>query len=318
MRAWAPRRAAPYLVFIVSLLGYGCAQRQIAAPPPGPVVDEPALMVPGDLDLVVRLDLARLRAVLGLEGAELLAQLARQTPVDEPDLETARFTLALFAHAETAWIGVRPGLAPELTDSVVVLRGNFKGVVPASLGGAPAWGRPADLGGAVLRFSRTAPKLRAAPSVIYARGSDLVVIGSEAEVDPLELGFQGKGGEGALRAPESGVVAVAARLGLLRRRIEKRAPTLSRLFDGADRLSGSVNREGQSFRVRAEVAFDAPQRAAAVADALNAVKKALGGRGREWLSRVGIDALGDTLSLSLDVSETEALTAIRCWQSAGC
>jgi hypothetical protein len=174
------------------------------------------------------------------------------------------------------------------------------------------------LGGAVLRFSRKAPKLRAAPSVIYARGSDLVVIGSEAEVDPLELGFQGKGGEGTLRAPESGLIAVAARLAPLQRRIEKRAPTLSRMFDGADRLSGSVNREGQTFHLRAELSFDAPERAAALEEALNAVKKALAGRGREWLSRVEIAALSGTLSLSLNVSETEALSAIRCWQSAGC
>lgn len=317
MRAWAPRRAAPYVIW-ASFFAGACAQRPIAAPPPAPIVDEPALMVPSDLDLVVRLDLARLRAVLGLSGAELLAQLARQAPVDEPDVETARFTLALFARAETAWIGVRPGLAPELTDSVVVLRGAFKGVVPTSLGGAPPWGRPADLGGAVLRFSRMAPKLRAAPSVIYARGSDLVVIGSEAEVDPLELGFQGKGGAGTLRAPESGLVAVAARLGPLQRRIAKRAPTLSRMFDGADRLSASVNRDGQHFRVRAELSFDAPERAAALAEALNAVKKALATRGREWTSRVEVAALADTLSLSLDVSETEALSAIRCWQSAGC
>jgi hypothetical protein len=284
------------------------------------VLDEPGVMIPADLDLVLRLDLARLRAVLGIEGAELMAQLAKQAPTDDPDVATARLMLSLFAHAQTAWIGVRPGLAPELTDSVVVLRGDFKGLVPEKIDGAPPWERPIDLGGSVRYFARLAPKLRAAPAVIYVRGSDLALIGSEAEVDALERGFTGQRDESSLRVPELGLVAAAARLELLRKRLEPRAPTLSRLFEGAARLSASVDRDedGASFRVRVELELDTPERAREVSDALTRVSQALGARGRDWFSRVSIEPLGRMLSLGLVLSDRELLGALRCWQSAGC
>lgn len=313
------RRAALLACGLVILaLGSGCERRAVAAPPPAPVLDEPGRMIPEDLDLVVRLDLSRLRAVLGLEGADLLAQLAQRAPTDEPDLATARLTLALFAHAQTAWIGVRPGLAAELTDSVVVLRGDFKNVVPSVLEGTPPWGRARDLGGSVRCFTRAQPKLRAAPAVIYLRGTDLAVIGSEAEVDALERGFKGQRGEPSLRVPEQGLVAAAARLSLLRRRLAARAPTLTRLFDGAEQLSASLDRDGDTFRLRVELGFDDETRASAVSEALTALAQSLGARGREWFAKIRVEPLGRSLALSVDLSDRELLGAIRCWQSAGC
>lgn len=316
------RRAARGLLLVGGLallaLASGCERRPIAAPPPAPVLDEPGRMIPEDLDLVLRLDLSRLRAVLGLEGADLLAQLAQKAPADEPDLATARLMLALFSRAETAWVGVRPGLAAELTDSVVVLRGDFKNVVPSSLEGAPRWGPASDLGGSVRLFTRASPKLRAAPAVIYVRGSDLAVIGSEAEVDALERGFKGQRGEPSLRVPEQGLVAAAARLSPLRRRLSARAPTLTRLFDGAEQLSANLDRDGETFRLHVELGFDDEARARAVSEALTAVARGLGARGRDWFGRIRIEPLGRSLSLSVELSDGELLAAIHCWQSAGC
>jgi hypothetical protein len=282
------------------------------------VVDEPGLIVPADLDLMLRLDLARWRAVLGLEGSALLEQLARRAPVAEPDQETAELTLSWFTRADTAWIGVRPGLAPELTDSVVVLRGNFRGLVPNKLGGAPAWQRPRDLGGSLLRFERSAPSLRAAPAVIYVRGSDLAVIGTEAEVDALERSFGGERGESTLKVPEAGLIALAARLEPLRQRLAPRAPLLSRLLEGADALEASLDRDGERFRLRVELAFTAAGQAREVADALDSLRERLTTTGREWLSRVQVEPLERALALRLELSDRELYGAIRCWQSASC
>lgn len=317
MRRWAAVTRA-----LACALGLGagsaCGGRPIAPPPAAPVVDEPGLLVPADLDLVLRLDLARWRAVLGLEGSALLEQLARRAPVDEPDRETAQLALSWLARADTAWIGVRPGLAPELTDSVVVLRGNFRDLVPSRLGGAPAWSRPMDLGGSVLRFERTAPKLRAAPAVIYLRGADLAVIGSEAEVDALELGFSGGREDSNLRVPESGLIALAARLEPLRRKLSARAPLLSRLLEGADALEASLDRDGDRFRVRMELAFATSGQARDVATALASLSERLSAVGREWFSRVQVDALERALALRLELSDRELYAAIHCWQSADC
>ena len=68
----------------VALLLAGCAARR-AAPPPAPSVEDPAGIVPPDLDLVLRLDLGRLRDALG-QGAldELTRRAVRPGGGGEP------------------------------------------------------------------------------------------------------------------------------------------------------------------------------------------------------------------------------------------
>jgi hypothetical protein len=311
-------RRGPFALVLFLAFGatLGCNQpRSVEAPPLAPQLDQPALAIPADLDLVVRLDLKRLRAVLGLEGGALLDALTRGAPPDLPDRDTAGLTRRLFARADTVWIGARPGLSPELTDSVVVLRGDFSEQVPSALGGMPAWRAAEDLGGAVRRFERAAPALRSAPALLYVRGTDVVVISSIAEIDALERTVeQGKFDDG-VRAPETGMVAFAARLADLLRRISERAPTLAGMLEGAERIEGSLDHATRQIRVRIDVHFANGERAKESATALRGLFEALAGAGRAWLKAVRIDALGGDLSMKLDLDDAQVGPVLRCLQA---
>lgn len=315
------KRAAAVATLALIVAGASaCAPggRAVAPPPLAPRFDQPALTIPADLDLVVRVDLKRLRAVLGLEGGAVLDELTRHLPAEEPDRDTAALTRRLFSRAETLWIAARPGLAPELTDSVVVLRGDFRGQVPSALGGSPAWRAAQDLGGDVRRFERPPPALRSAPAVLYVQGGSVAVLGSTAEIDALERTIEQGKVDAAVRAPEAGIVTFAARLTDLTRRLRERAPTVAGILRGAESIEGSVDHAVTEFRFRVDVHFAGAPEAEAGARALRGVLGALAGPERPWLSRVRLDALGSDLSLKVDLEAAELSRAARCWQRADC
>lgn len=247
--------------------------------------------MPADLDLVVRLDLASLRRALGEEVEIALERLLRAAPEAAPDAGTRRLVLALLSRAKTAWIGVRPGLPAPLTDNVVVLRGEFAGVIPHRLEGEPSWGAPRDLGGGVLRFEREAPKLRVAPAVLYVRGPDLVVWGSYAEIDALERTIELGRGDPPLVPADTGLASLSARLGSLQDRLVRRAPMAARLLEGAETLGASAGWTGTELDVRLELRFDDARRAEAVAEALAAIVRLLASSERSWLGAAKIDAV---------------------------
>jgi hypothetical protein len=316
MRARVRRLAILALGAVSSLACAG--ERKLVPPPSAPSVDEPALVMPADLDLVVRLDLARLRGLLGGELSSNLESMLRRTTPQEPDASTARLLLTLFNRADTAWIGVRPGLAPELTDSAVVLRGRFSGVVPREIGGAPAFAPPEDLGGGVLRFERSAAPERAAPAVLYLREPDLVVVGSIAEMDALDRTLLERQVDAPLRAPETGLLSASARLALLHQRLSERAPTFAGLLNGAERLELSVDHSNNAFTLKLDVAFDTADRATLVAEALSELARILGRGRRAWLAKTRVEALGRFVSLRLSLTESELASLVGCARDADC
>ncbi|MFZ5891426.1 MAG: hypothetical protein ACOY0T_10275 [Myxococcota bacterium] len=306
---------------VVALLALacGCAAKPPASPPVAPpLLEEPALALPADLDLVLRLDLRRLRAALGVEAESLLERLGQAAPADEPDAETARVLLSLFTRADTLWIGVRPGLSPELTDGVVALRGDFRGVVPTTIGGAPRWSSGRDIGGGVVRFERDAPRLRGAPAVIYLRLPDVVVVGSVAEIDALERGIEQRAPDVPLRAPERGLIAAAARLRGLRQKLSQRAPMLAGYLDGAERLEASFDREGDVFRLRVDVAFEAASQATSLVKELRALQDRLRGEGHAWIDKFSFEPLEQNVAISLALRQDELLMLVRCFSRQGC
>jgi hypothetical protein len=281
-------------------------------------LNEPALVLPADLDLVLRLDLTRLRAALGIDADALLRKLSESAPSDEPDADTSRTLLALLAHAETLWIAVRPGLSAELTDGVIALRGDFRNVIPSSLGGVPRWSHARDLGGGLLRFEREPPRMRAAPAVMYLRLPDVVVVGSEAEVDALERSVEAGNADAALRAPESGLIAAAARLGSLRRRLAERAPTLSRYVEGAERLEGSFDRQGELFKLRVDVRFETADQVTTLATELKRLQESVRAEGHAWVDHFAFEPLQENLAVRLELRPDELAMLVRCFSKSGC
>lgn len=311
-------RAACVFWAALGLQASACTPPLPPAPPPPPALGEPALAIPGDLDLVLRVDLARLRDLFGLGFEAALDEMLARAPGADADGDTGRLLLRLFSRADTIWLGARPGLSPELTDNVLVARGKFAGLVPEAIGGSPPWDRPERLGGGVLRYERAAPKLRATPAVIYLREPDRVVIGSTAEIDALELTLERGEGQAPLRAPETGIAALAARVPALSQRLRARAPTLSRLFDGADQLSCSLDRRADDLELVVELRYASSERAAEIAGPIEAVLSRLAGSGFQFLERVRVQPAGSsvTLTLSLPVERVKALAA--CAAGYGC
>ncbi len=324
--AWLQRRTergearAMRARFALGLLVAACSsERAIAPPPAAPQLDEPQVAIPADLDLVLRADLKRIRAALGMDAAApLLEGLSQRAPRDEPDGATAELGRKLLLAADTIWVGVRPGLAAELTDSVVILRGDFRALVPSELGGEPPWGPAEDLGGAVRRFTRPAPRLRSSPAVLYVAGSELAVLGSFAEIDALERSLEQGHRDAALRAPEHGLVSVAMRVPPLRRALAARSPTLARLIDGVRTLEGSADHDGVKLRLRVDLALEDAERARALSAGLERLRSALASPARPWLERAEVKVLAQDVALTLDLSSDELKQVVRCWQRADC
>ena len=96
-----------------------------AASPAGPRVVrriEPEDLLPADLDLVVRVDVARMRAGLGQAASDELARRALDEVPDEA-LESA------LQRADVVWLGLRLADLEE-GDRVVVLEGRMAGLAP--------------------------------------------------------------------------------------------------------------------------------------------------------------------------------------------
>ncbi|MFO7180401.1 MAG: hypothetical protein DIU78_017000 [Pseudomonadota bacterium] len=294
------RRAA-----VLSACLLACGPEPLRAPPPAPVVEEPALAIPGDLDLVLRIDLARVRGALGLDPSRALDRAYDESLPAERDAGTRRLLSQLLLNTNVLWVGVRPGHSPELTDNVLVARGAFTGIVPNTIPGEPPWQSARDLGGNVRRFERAQPSVRALPAVLYVREPDLVILGSAAEIDALTRTIEQRRGDRPVRAPETGLVSVAARLAPILRRLQARAPALAELLAGSEHLRASADLTAGALRVDVEVSFAAAERAEAAGSALRRLVAALSRTSAPWLTPARVDSIGNVVTGSLVLPETE-------------
>jgi hypothetical protein len=312
------RRCCAGCVFGLSF-ACGTPQAEAPPPPPAPALGEPALAMPSDLDLVVRVDMRRLRGALGAGFDTIFEETIARARGDERDAETGRLLLLLLSRADTVWLGARPGHSPSLTDNVLVLRGAFGGLVPDAIGGEPPWERPERLGGAVLRYGRrTQPMSRAAPAVLYLREPDLAVLGSAAEIDALALTVEEGRGAAPLRAPEAGIVAVSARVPVLGQRLRQRAPTVARLFEGATRVSATCDRKQADFEFGIDLEYGTAERVAEVAEPIRQVLAVLARSGFGFLEQARVDAVGASIGIRFALSAAELERRFACWVTSDC
>lgn len=280
-----------------------CGPRRIAAPPDAPSLDEPADLMPADLDLVLRIDVARFKAAVADLGPEFALALRAVLPIVASDEATRSLGETLFTHADAVWIGLRPARRLELCDNVWILRGDFFEQWPEKLTGAPAWDPPQDLGGSTRRYQRESPA-RAAWSVAYTRLPDRVLFGSVAEIDALERRIDQGLREGKLRAPETGILSAAARLQSLAELVRGPLPALSRLSEGALRAEATLDRNADEYAVRVDIRYEDAARAAEVADGLKSMIDAIA-TGTAWHDRISIEALEDDVALRLSAKRSE-------------
>jgi len=288
------------LVAVLAVTCSGCASSR-PPPPAAPLLLEPADALPADLDVVVRVDVARLRAAL---GTLLFAGLRRVATAGMDSDGASDFLLEAIEHSDLAVFAFRPELEGEGVDSVLVLRGAFEKLDPRDSGARPPFQSPRDLGGAIRRYDREQPAARGAPARIYARGDDLLVVVSAAELDSVELRLEAREEAPAVRPPARGIVAFAARLRALRLTLHRRFPLLADLLEDAREVQGviEVGESGASLELSLPFASEASAETAKTG--LAGVLQAFGARDgafSELARRTGVERAGAHVVLRVSV-----------------
>jgi hypothetical protein len=242
MRAW---------VLAATLAVAGCTASR-PPPPRAPALVAAVDALPPDLDLVVRVDLAKVRAALGPHGMELI----RRGTGTLPDDATAALVASAFERTTTAYLALRPELVPGDPDNVLVLEGHFNGLEIDRTLVSSGWSSPVDLGGDVRRFDRKTRVGRSAPARLYVFRDEELVFVSTAEIDSVEAVLEHSHPASRLHPREQGVVAFAARARAFRYGLDRRFPSLARAVGDTRGVEGLVDASPEGLSV--EISFELP------------------------------------------------------------
>ncbi len=225
--------------------------------PAGPQVVrrvEASELLPADLDLVVRLDLARIRAQLGAEAIDrLLARaLVEAAPGPGAVVEVDPLLALAARRADTVFVALRAE-DPASGDRVVVLEGKLAGLSPDPARFHP--GPPTILDG-VRSFDRLGAADRAprdATARVVAVGDRAIAFVSPVEVDSVERVLR-EGPDPRRGDPAAeGLVSVDLRVRRLGPAMERRFPSLGAVVAGLDRVRGSAALLDDGLRVDLDV-----------------------------------------------------------------
>ncbi|WP_437809632.1 hypothetical protein [Sorangium sp. So ce1078] len=256
MRAAPDARAAAAVVLALTALALpacGDAAPGPEAPrvrsPAGPRIVrriEPADLLPADLDLVVRVDVARMRAGLGQAAADELARRALDEVPDEA-LESA------LRRADVVWLGLRLADLEE-GDRVVVLEGRMAGLAPDP----ERWeAAPAAQGvqGGVAVFDRRGgvAGARADTARIVALGDRAVALVSAVEVSSVARVLRDGPDERRGDPAAEGIVSLDLRARRFPPALARRFPSLGALVAGVERVRAVASLADDGVRIEAEI-----------------------------------------------------------------
>jgi hypothetical protein len=270
--------------------------------------------MPEDLDLVVRLDLRRIRDSLGAPAMNALGKQAVQN-LNGVDRGTDALLLGALAATDTLWLGLRPSANLQAADSVWVMAGHFSDFDPHRAESAPRFERPVELGADLRRYDRAESPKRSAPARIYTHAEDLVVSLSEAEIDSVERSLEQRRGAPPLEPAEQGVLSAVARPRFLPAELFVASESLRKLVDHASRLELNADLTGAGVDATLSLNFEEPAAAQQVAHALTALRDVLeSGPGRlaKFATRLKVDSAGPYVSLQLAVARDELGELVNC------
>jgi hypothetical protein len=299
----------------VSCLFLGCGAQAIGPPPNAPSLRSPLTAMPPDLDLVLRLDLSRIRDTL---GAPAMASLAEQAvrALHGADQATDALVLGALGESDTLWLGLRPGAAPSAADTVMVMVGRFPDFDPHRAESSPRFESGIDLGGDVRRYDRAAPAQRSAPARFYTRGQELVVSVSQAELDSVERAIELGRAAPPLEPAEKGVLSAAARGTALDAAPFRELPAVRDLARHARRCDLTADLTSVGLDAALSLQLEDASVAEQVADALRKIGQDLAsapGRLATLVARVTVSTSAEyvTLRLSLDLRELSEIVNCR-------
>ncbi|HET7544000.1 MAG TPA: hypothetical protein VFK05_29215 [Polyangiaceae bacterium] len=307
-----------WLLGLSALLGSACGSERVGPPPSAPSLERPTAAIPADLDLVLRLDLRKMRETLGGPAMTALGEQAL-LGLRGDDRETDALLLRALEQTDTLWLAVRPTATLSVADSVWVMVGHFPRFDPHRAASTPRFGPALDLGGNLRRYDRPHPALRSAPARIYARGDDLLVSLSEAEIDSVERSLEEQRGMPPLEPAEKGAFSAVARPQALPLSILAGTESLRRVVANANRLELNADLTGSGLDATLALRFEDTLLAEQVARALNEMRAALGadsGRLGRFATRTKIGSAGQYVSLQLALGRDELSELVNCRGSA--
>lgn len=248
---------------MLALGAVACGPKPRPALPPAPSVSSAAEFIPPDLDVVVRLDLARVKATLG--GAALTALSRQVLTQGSPKQSVDELMVASLLEARVVFFGFRPSATGTPLDRVLALEGSFTQLVQTPGG----FSRATDLGADVRYWDASATPPREGVARIYAAGERMRAFVSEAELDAMDRMLEGRASAERLEAPAEGTLSLAARPALLARL--SGSGLLRELLNGAKRFTAIADLESDGARLKAELVLETAQQAEALAGAAKLV-----------------------------------------------
>lgn len=257
-----------------------------------------AELIPPDLDVIARLDMAKMKAALGSLTPQLLSrEVLKRGSVDgeEPEELLVESLLA----ADVVYLGYRPSARFMPLDRVLALQGRFTPITKAPTG----FSGGVDLGADVRYWDRQKgkPLARSASARLYAAGDRVLAFVSEAELDAVERSLERLGEPRSLSAPEEGALSVAARPRLLGKLV---SGTLRELLEDSKSLELVVDLESDMASLRASLQTSSPEHAEQLVTAGRAVVQAALGD-RDQAGRTELRAVESRVSLTLRLRREE-------------
>jgi hypothetical protein len=291
-----------------ALLGLLCVSCAAAEKPKGRLLPggarverdlDPPEIFPADLDLVVRVDLARMRAGMGPAASDDLTKRAL-AGAGEPEIASA------LACAEVVWIAARVAEI-ESGDRVVVVEG--KACMPDLA--RSRWEKVRSANKRVLIFDRKGEAPRAGTARILNLGDHGAAFVSPVELDSVKRVLDAGPDPRRGNPTAEGVVSVDLRARPLSPALAKRYPSIAAVLAGIERVRGSATLSDDGLHVDAQVVGKTPAGAALAGKFLTAVRESLAeGKFAEAAKGAKVEVVGKTVEAKLVVPAKLLLAAL--------
>lgn len=295
-------------------LTIACSSHRIGPPPEAPRLTRALSAMPADLDVVIRVDLKRIRGTLGVPAMDALTDQAVKG-MHGADRATDELLLKALAQTDTLYLGLRPTATLGAADSVFVMMGHYPSFDPEQAKSVPPFAHAVDLGADLRRYDRPSPGVRSAPARFYARGDDVVIALSEAEIDSVERTLEQGRGMPALEPLEKGAISAVARPRVLPSSLFAGAHTLRDLAESARRLELDADLTSAGADASLALKLEDPSSAEQVSHALTDLRDALQtspGRLAKFAARIKVSNAAEFVTLRFELGRDELSELVNC------
>jgi len=259
-----------------------------AAPTAAKRTVEATDLIPQDLDLVIRVDLAQVRESLGPEPSKELMGRAIEEAGTEGIVHQA------LAEADAVWLGLRLSDF-ETGDRVMVVRAHDEPITPDPI----AWTQRQGIVDGVTIYDPKTPAERSGTGRILRLGKRDTVFVSPVEIMAVERVLQ-RGPDPDRGQPEArGLMSLDYRGRRLSPGLENRFPSLAALVAGVERVNAAIEVTGHRLDLEGRIRCKTPKAAGKVVRFLETIRDVGARRERyqELLAALAIERTAATVQL---------------------